>query len=99
MTMKKAALALICTLGLLLLIKNQTRYKENLTGSTDVTDPLPDPHSGIWFGLGLVFFHNIFSSQAEVLLQRSQVSIYKLRFLSQINFPMVLLCIFITYKL
>ena len=95
MTMKKAALALICTLGLLLLIKTQTSYKENLTGSTDVTDP----HSGIWFGLGLVFFHNVFSSQAEVLLQRSQVSIYKLPILSQTTFRMVLLCIFITYKL
>ena len=73
MTKKKSTLALICMLGLVLLIKTQTCYNQHQTGLTEVVNAAHDPAYSTWLGLGLVFLHNAFSSQAEVLRLGTQV--------------------------
>ena len=67
MTKKKIGVTMVCMLGLILLIKTQTRYNYHENGLIDVVNPLDDHNSTVWLGLGLVFMYNMFSSQAEVL--------------------------------
>ena len=73
MPKKKSTLTLICMLGLVILIKTQTCYNQHQTGLTEVVNAAHDPAYSIWLGLGLVFLHNAFSSQAEVLRLGTQV--------------------------
>ena len=75
MTKKKVSLTLTCMLGLVLLIKTQTRCINHPNGLIEVVYPLQDPASSIWLGLGLAFLYNAFSSQAEVLVFGTQVTI------------------------
>ena len=75
MTKKKISLTLTCMLGLVLLIKTQTRCINHPNGLIDVVYPLQDPASSIWLGLGLTFLCNAFSSQAEVIVLGTQVNI------------------------
>ena len=75
MTKKKVSLTLTCMLGLVLLIKTQTRCINHPDGLIDIVYPLQDPASSIWLGLGLAFLYNAFSSQAEVIVLGTQVNI------------------------
>ena len=74
MTKKKIGVTMVCMLGLILLIKTQTRYNYHENGLIDVVNPLDDHNSTVWLGLGLVFMYNMFSSQAEVLRCNTRVS-------------------------
>jgi hypothetical protein len=74
MTKKKISLTLTCMLGLVLLIKTQTRCINHPDGLIDLVYPLQDPSSTIWLGLGLAFLYNAFSSQAEVIVFGTQVT-------------------------
>eukprot|EP00092_Neocalanus_flemingeri_P001629 GFUD01001739.1.p1 GENE.GFUD01001739.1~~GFUD01001739.1.p1 ORF type:complete len:356 (-),score=85.07 GFUD01001739.1:11-1078(-) len=67
MTKKKLAVTMVSMLGLVVLIINQTRYNVHQNGLIEVVNPLVDPYSSIWVGIGLALLHNMFSSMAEVL--------------------------------
>ena len=76
--MTKKKISLTCMLGLILLIKTQTRCINHPDGLIDVVYPLQDPSSSIRLGLGLAFLYKVFSSQAEVIGLGTQVSNRKL---------------------